>query len=770
MAQILVYVLVMPPFSAPILFPPLSLLFLPPFLQRAYNSTCSDACFIFFFRNSYRLCPALSHGLSDQSSSGSDVNFRPSKRLKQVCTQCPPILMKMSKNFDRLSKHQPSHLQKRKKCYPQPRKGQAHSYRNVKEQNKWVRENLFDSQGNYLYCKGCILTHFNIHSERLVNQRKIKCDLSQYPVVQLKKRVVTELHLEQWVLAGEAVDCCFGQFWKSLGNEDFVYVKYPYERHGLCGRPSNHAKLDAKEAFLKFIDNNSQPNGRDKGRYSAQFYFLPQFTRIDPPKKGEKGYQEKMKSSVVAQFNLAQSEVGKATISGFTARKWLNEERPKLALCPSMTDYCDTCKEFNENMRRVRTTINRKVQSGNNDPIEIEILQKQLACLEKELKEHKDNASSSRAYYRDMVQICKDDWNKIRLFESKSTLSTHEIDDMQCLMDKFTLVLSIDYQQAKLIPHWGETAQPGLSYYLQKVSHDILGLVDHRADSKMVYLFDERIGPKNTDHTISFLHAYITQVQLEYPWMTRFCIVMDNTCSTNKNRYMVAWCQEMVEQRKFDYVRLLFLVPGHTKFSPDRLFSSIAHTYNKSDVFNIDELQSLCSLHATSVVEDGSAIFVWRAFIDRKYGDVPGIRKLHDIKLFSFNDHIKFLARKCCWDDSFTYSSMHLATKSDQQIQPSSLPSYFDTKRSGLSEQKMSHMKTMYDKWIAPERRPAYLPLEIRPPILEAATSTDSASTSKRKQSHCSTPGCQGVGHKNPQRWSQGHVSRAGCPIFHANS
>ena len=134
--------------------------------------------------------------------------------------------------------------------------------------------------------------------------------------------------------------------------------------------------------------------------------------------------------------------------------------------------------------------------------------------------------------------------------------------------------------------------------------------------------------------------------------MTRFCIVMDNTCSTNKNRYMVAWCQEMVEQRKFDYIRLLFLVPGHTK-------SSIAHIYNKSDVFNIDELQSLCSSHATSVVEDGSAIFVWRAFIDRKYGDVPGIRKLHDIKLFSFNDHIKFLARKCCWDDSFAYSSMH---------------------------------------------------------------------------------------------------------------
>ena len=68
-------------------------------------------------------------------------------------------------------------------------------------------------------------------------------------------------------------------------------------------------------------------------------------------------------------------------------------------------------------------------------------------------------------------------------------------------MDGFTLVISADYQQSKLIPHWGKTAQPGLSYYLQKVSHDVFGIVDHRKSTKCIYLFDERIGPKNTDHT-----------------------------------------------------------------------------------------------------------------------------------------------------------------------------------------------------------------------------------------------------------------------------
>ncbi len=56
-------------------------------------------------------------------------------------------------------------------------------------------------------------------------------------------------------------------------------------------------------------------------------------------------------------------------------------------------------------------------------------------------------------------------------------------------MEEFILVLSCDYQQAKLIPYWG--AQPGLSYYMQNVFHEIFGIVDYRMDSQHVFIFDE---------------------------------------------------------------------------------------------------------------------------------------------------------------------------------------------------------------------------------------------------------------------------------------
>ena len=38
------------------------------------------------------------------------------------------------------------------------------------------------------------------------------------------------------------------------------------------------------------------------------------------------------------------------------------------------------------------------------------------------------------------------------------------------------------------------------------------------------------------------------------------------------------------------------------------------------------------------------------------------------------------------------------------------------------------------------------------------------------KTRHCSTLGCDDTGHKNTKRWSEGHTTRAGCPIYHGVS
>ncbi len=85
----------------------------------------------------------------------------------------------------------------------------------------------------------------------------------------------------------------------------------------------------------------------------------------------------------------------------------------------------------------------------------------------------------------------------------------------------------------KLVPYWGLSAQPGSKYYLQKLNHDIFGSVTHALDLSTVYLFDEMVGPKNTDHTdVSYLTDYFSELP---DWIHRVHLFLDNTSSTNKN-------------------------------------------------------------------------------------------------------------------------------------------------------------------------------------------------------------------------------------------
>ena len=101
---------------------------------------------------------------------------------------------------------------------------------------------------------------------------------------------------------------------------------------------------------------------------SAHFLFLPRFTRIVAPAETEKNHEEK---SVVAEFNRAQLEKRRPTCGSTAVREWLHTHRPKVALHPSMTDYCDTGKYLKEQVSRNQAIINRMQQSGSASEVEM---------------------------------------------------------------------------------------------------------------------------------------------------------------------------------------------------------------------------------------------------------------------------------------------------------------------------------------------------------------------------------------------------------------
>ena len=127
----------------------------------------------------------------------------------------------------------------------------CHLFISTTEQNQWLRENIFDVHGNYLYCLACIVSNLGVHTERLPRQREIKVNQCQEPAITLAKREVIEKKLQSFMLYPMVNDICGGisDWWDTLLDDDTVEVKYPHERHGLAGRMSNHSKPQVQEAF-----------------------------------------------------------------------------------------------------------------------------------------------------------------------------------------------------------------------------------------------------------------------------------------------------------------------------------------------------------------------------------------------------------------------------------------------------------------------------------------------------------------------------------------
>ena len=106
----------------------------------------------------------------------------------------------------------------------------------------------------------------------------------------------------------------------------------------------------------------------------------------------------------------------------------------------------------------------------------------------------------------------------------------------------------------------------------------------------------EIVGHKNTDHTISYLLHYLETTGKVPEWVRRVHLFLDNAGSTNKNQFLMGAVFEIMERNILQYFRVSFMIAGHTKFAPDRLFAVLAKTSYSSDVLNnisINNMQTL---------------------------------------------------------------------------------------------------------------------------------------------------------------------------------
>ena len=368
-------------------------------------------------------------------------------------------------------------------------------------------------------------------------------------------------------------------------------------------------------------------------------------------------------------------------------------------------------------------------------------------------QKHKDDAQDALQYYRKLSVETRTEYAHITSLLSKNDRTRAEEVKLTELKDRYSAFVSADYMMSKNLPFWGESPQPAKTYYQMKLVCDIFGIVDHSKHGKennITYLCDElAAGSKNSDHTISFFQHFVdTHIDV---WVRNITFCLDNA-RVCKNKYLLAWANELVCQGRFDRIRFFYLVVGHTKFEPDRLFASIAKTFYKRDVFCIEMLKAIAELYSTSYVFSSRQIMQWRSVLEEKYNAVQGITELHDFNISASSSTLK--CRNNCYSGSYkTISQKKLQSISDFCNPPShELKSLKDEKLQQLLEQHDRYIKADVDGYI----RPSFLHI----PQNNSTNSAAAAAPTKNKKRCCTL--CDGSGHI--QQGKKRHFSEKYCP------
>ena len=121
--------------------------------------------------------PVLQQSFDDESHGRSS---------DEACCKCFPVFGHYKVQFEQLV-HQGSTCKTRKSRNPHPKRVDTQPYRDLNTQNTWLRSNVFDAMGNYMFCGRCIRAVFLISPQRLARQKQIKQSEFQQPTKEMTK-------------------------------------------------------------------------------------------------------------------------------------------------------------------------------------------------------------------------------------------------------------------------------------------------------------------------------------------------------------------------------------------------------------------------------------------------------------------------------------------------------------------------------------------------------------------------------------------------------
>lgn len=146
---------------------------------------------------------------------------------------------------------------------------------------------------------------------------------------------------------------------------------------------------------------------------------------------------------------------------------------------------------------------------------------------------------------------------------------------------------------------------------------------------------------KGSNAVVSMLHHFFVHHALGEK---KVHLHADNCGGQNKNATMVQYLLWRVMTGQHDEITLSFMIPGHTKFSPDWCFGLLKKKYRRTKVGGLTDLVSV--VNESSVVniaqltgtEDGKVLvttYDWQSCFAEHCTKITGIKKLHHLRFNS---------------------------------------------------------------------------------------------------------------------------------------
>jgi hypothetical protein len=123
------------------------------------------------------------------------------------------------------------------------------------------------------------------------------------------------------------------------------------------------------------------------------------------------------------------------------------------------------------------------------------------------------------------------------------------------------------------------------------------GVLTHGPMGRMDFYIVPHTFKGGSNVTIHCLNESLKRTQKAYAehgkkWPTTWFLQLDNTSKENKNQFVLAWLQTLVDTGVFETIYVSFLPVGHTHEDIDQRFSVVSRALRKENILSVQHLQA----------------------------------------------------------------------------------------------------------------------------------------------------------------------------------